>query len=776
MRISGIKDKNISVIIKKLAPVAAVIVLILLLLINAAACKRETAENSTSELISENEQKTSDLTYGKSLKSGDYIQFGNYQVEDEGYNPILWVVIDNNSHYAGYVNPEVEHITLMSTYIIDLRGFDAVEPENANELRRGYGNGRYRTSNMRQWLNSSGDENSWWTSQNLDEGEPGTNNADAPPSDEGFPDFDGTGYEDKTGFLKSFTEVEFEAIINTMLTVGKNEVVDGGGSESVIDKIFLLSLTEIGLGDRSEYEEGEKFDFFDSGRSRQAEITTRCIDKTKYLDKSSKDSEENNWPWWVRTPSPGFPASTFIVSSIGAALNSTANMSEGPVGVRPALNLKTDLYFTGSGTKDDPYIIAEGVDMDAVAETGVLKDEEAIEDSDQENGESHESEEAEIVTIESSELSDGDKLLQSVSLNAVDDYPEWTIDGGSMVVWNGLEKNKEIFAIRQSPDNESIGIQSPAEEISGGDIAALDFIDKNTVGYAVVSQNNGKCTVGLLQFEFANTGAEFSSSYNAIYEKDKITSVRDISFINRNEFLIFYILENQRGKETAVVSYINVGSGKEGTLLEFDVKPPTSENTIDNIQKVSVSSKGTYTYIVYKSASKEQGSLAVFDLSNREQIDEINYVSSAVWIGDKNILYSSSDEDGKAFIYNLENNKSYEVTKVDSYVVNLSFCPESGGVIIYNIDPLSYQAKAHALSCKNWEEQGMEKNCIFNAIADEETVIFSKYAQDESNDSNDFIIKEGGYLNLKFKWARHLTEEFLTSYQNTVLATVWSRY
>ncbi|OGD37913.1 hypothetical protein A2V94_04820 [Candidatus Atribacteria bacterium RBG_16_35_8] len=150
MRISGIKDKNISVIIKKLAPVAAVIVLILLLLINAAACKRETAENSTSELISENEQKTSDLTYGKSLKSGDYIQFGNYQVEDEGYNPILWVVIDNNSHYAGYVNPEVEHITLMSTYIIDLRGFDAVEPENANELRRGYGNGRYRTSNMRQ--------------------------------------------------------------------------------------------------------------------------------------------------------------------------------------------------------------------------------------------------------------------------------------------------------------------------------------------------------------------------------------------------------------------------------------------------------------------------------------------------------------------------------------------------------------------------------------------------------------------------------------------------
>ncbi|MBA7530664.1 hypothetical protein ES705_22873 [subsurface metagenome] len=81
-------------------------------------------------------------------------------------------------------------MTLLSSYIIDIRGFDAIESENTNELRRGYGNGRYRTSNIRQWLNSSGGENSWWAAQDLDDGETDTNNVDEPPSDDGFPDFE----------------------------------------------------------------------------------------------------------------------------------------------------------------------------------------------------------------------------------------------------------------------------------------------------------------------------------------------------------------------------------------------------------------------------------------------------------------------------------------------------------------------------------------------------------------------------------------------------------
>jgi len=152
---------------KRLIMIVAAVTLLLILLFNTYACKRETDGTLNSESISEDMQGKYAFRYSKSLKAGDYIQLGSYQVEGEGYNPILWVVIDSNGHYAEYVTPEVEHITLLSAYIIDLRGFDSIEPENTNELRRGYGNGRYITSNIRQWLNSSGDEDNWWIARKL---------------------------------------------------------------------------------------------------------------------------------------------------------------------------------------------------------------------------------------------------------------------------------------------------------------------------------------------------------------------------------------------------------------------------------------------------------------------------------------------------------------------------------------------------------------------------------------------------------------------------------
>lgn len=48
------------------------------------ACSKK-VDKETPEDISE----TYELTHGKSLKIGDCVQLGNYQVEDEGYSPIL---------------------------------------------------------------------------------------------------------------------------------------------------------------------------------------------------------------------------------------------------------------------------------------------------------------------------------------------------------------------------------------------------------------------------------------------------------------------------------------------------------------------------------------------------------------------------------------------------------------------------------------------------------------------------------------------------------------
>ena len=74
------------------------------------------------------------------------------------------------------------------------------------------------------------------------------------------------------------------------------------------------------------------------------------------------------------------------------------------------------------------------------------------------------------------------------------------------------------------------------------------------------------------------------------------------------------------------------------------------------------------------------------------------------------------------------------------------------------------------------KELDLQTNCIFEAVADEDTIIFSKYAPGGNDKSTDFIFEEGGYLNLSSKLERHLSDGFSTCYQNTVLATVWSRY
>ena len=132
------------------------------------------------------------------LPIGSYLLFGQYQVEDEEFNPILWKVIENKSHYRGNTDPAVEHITLLAAYIIDFRGFDAEEPESEWEYRAKYGNNRYSYSTIRQWLNSSEKGGSWWKPQH---------DTDAPPTDENFLIGKQIGYADDDGFLNSLCNI-----------------------------------------------------------------------------------------------------------------------------------------------------------------------------------------------------------------------------------------------------------------------------------------------------------------------------------------------------------------------------------------------------------------------------------------------------------------------------------------------------------------------------------------------------------------------------------------
>lgn len=278
------------------------------------------------------------------LPIGSKIKFGQYQVETESKQPIIWQIADKN--HSGY---PANSVTLITEKIIDLRGFDGKEAGNADANRVSSGSNRYRTSNLRQWLNSGGLANAWFTAQNLTDGTANTNNHDAPPIDANMNQ--PTGYYDKDGFLNCFSEQELNGILNTTLTVVKNTVTDGGSSETVTDKIFLLSTTEVGLPNENGIAEGNKLALFSDDASRLSYLTQQAFSNT--LSTSKPSAIGNTWYWWLRTPNSGYSDNTRNVSTDGSLYNHIAYI--GYLGVRPACNLLSDILVSDTIDSDGCY-------------------------------------------------------------------------------------------------------------------------------------------------------------------------------------------------------------------------------------------------------------------------------------------------------------------------------------------------------------------------------------------------------------------------------------
>lgn len=279
------------------------------------------------------------------LEIGSKIKFGSYCVENSSAQPIVWKVIDKD--HSGYPSGSV---TLLTDQIIDLRGFDAKEPSNADANRVSGGNNRYSTSNIRQWLNSSRLANAWWTAQNLTDGTANTNNADTIPNDAGMGYL--TGYDDINGFLNNFTTEELAVMSDTTLTVAKNTVTDGSGSESVVDKVFLLSMTEVGLANENSIAEGSLFPIFTSDADRIAYLTDQSFLQT--LSTSKPATITTSWQWMLRTPKATISSSARVVG--GLTYNSAY---AGNSGVRPAVNLTTDTLVSDVVDADGCYIIMQ---------------------------------------------------------------------------------------------------------------------------------------------------------------------------------------------------------------------------------------------------------------------------------------------------------------------------------------------------------------------------------------------------------------------------------
>lgn len=181
--------------------------------------------------------------------------------------------------------------TLLTKYLIDTVAFDSEEPNHRNRKIREYGNNRYRTSNLLQWMNSDKPAVKWYTPQHAN---------DTPPNGIVY------NYLSKPGLLYGFSEEFKSQLVTVKKETLKNDVLYNGGIEYVSSKLFLLSTTEIGVMDTME---GSIYEYFNK-YGNDVIFTYPTYDKEK-----RRPPEE----WWLRTPSETSSSVEYLAGGLFAA-------------------------------------------------------------------------------------------------------------------------------------------------------------------------------------------------------------------------------------------------------------------------------------------------------------------------------------------------------------------------------------------------------------------------------------------------------------------------
>lgn len=174
--------------------------------------------------------------------------------------------------------------------------------------------------------------------------------ADAPPSSANV---SYNPYDTLAGFLTSFSAQMKAALLDTTVTVAK-ATVDGAGSETVTSKIFLLSKAEVGLGAENGITEGTLLALFNANNtSRVATPTAAAVSNSNYTSTSLKEGA--GWHWWLRSPYAANSSNVRHVSADGSKTSSDA--CNGYIGLRPALNLPSNILVSDSVGSDGAYTI-----------------------------------------------------------------------------------------------------------------------------------------------------------------------------------------------------------------------------------------------------------------------------------------------------------------------------------------------------------------------------------------------------------------------------------
>lgn len=236
------------------------------------------------------------------LPLGTKIKFGQWNGSD-----YFWGIVDTQDKASGYV-------TVAADQSLGNRQFDAPETNNPITNRKSQGNNRWLYSAIRQLLNSDGDSGEWWTAQY---------EYDVAPS-----------YATQIpAFLKDFTEYE-KSIIVTKTNRCVLDTNDGGGSETMQDKVWLPSSYAMGL---------EIFQPLEDDHTYEA-----------YTSNSERAYQSN---WWLRTINGTSSASGVrYVYSSGTLNGNSASSSY--YAVRPFCLLPTSAYMLWSDS-DEAYVFAD---------------------------------------------------------------------------------------------------------------------------------------------------------------------------------------------------------------------------------------------------------------------------------------------------------------------------------------------------------------------------------------------------------------------------------
>jgi hypothetical protein len=159
-----------------------------------------------------------------------------------------------------------------------------------------YGSNNYKESAIRQWLNSSAAKGSVWTPQTK---------YDRPPA-----------WMTSLAGFESLIDPELVAVAMPVTKkVNRNTVTDGGGSDEVTDKFWLLSEREVYMaGSATKLDGDEPYAYYKNYSANTAASNGADTNRLKYSVSNPTASQY----YWLRTPSVSYSSHVRVVYRSGA--------------------------------------------------------------------------------------------------------------------------------------------------------------------------------------------------------------------------------------------------------------------------------------------------------------------------------------------------------------------------------------------------------------------------------------------------------------------------